>query len=74
MTIGPLLENQLVARLEQNRILRFLRLIDPHNVHAAQERAAAELIGAQQRKIAALTAELAALRLEAARADGAARA
>lgn len=61
--VGPLHENAVLARLERNRIELFLRFIDPHRFHARQDRAGTELIAAQQREIADLTAEVSRLRL-----------
>jgi hypothetical protein len=67
--VGPLHQNALLARLERNRIELFLRLIDPHRFNTQQDQVGSDLIAAQQREIAALTAEVSRLRLDAAQKD-----
>jgi len=62
--VGPLHESELLERLERNRIELFLRIIDPHRLHAGQDRPGVELVAAQQQEIDRLACELARLRLE----------
>ncbi len=64
--VGPFHENPILARLEANRIRLFLTHIDPYRSREGSSHAVSEVISGQQRDIDSLSAQVAALQLEAA--------